>query len=60
MFTCGICSKEIKDDEGVLQLRFGYVEGDEFFADHDSDHYHSGCYDSIDFTVLAPPAGEED
>ena len=40
---CSVCGQPIKDDEHCYQLRYGYVEGDDFFTEEDIAYCHEDC-----------------
>ena len=48
---CGICKKELKADDTVIQVRSGLIDEDNitFLVDHDEGYYHSSCFDEVKF-----------
>ena len=44
-YLCRGCGREISEQDlrRIIQVRVGYLEGGEFYAESDIDYYHEGC-----------------
>jgi hypothetical protein len=58
MIYCDYCGKELKEDEFVVQIRRGYIEGGDFYAETDLGYYHSDCFDNFNHPSTHEPENE--
>lgn len=42
---CKVCKHPIKDDTIAYQIRYGYIESDDFKPESDYAFFHEECFD---------------